>query len=335
MTPSSRNPTWRPGKLQRGVDAVARQTAEAQAARIPWPQLLKARRLYVKWQSFLLWVRAVEESERRFPGWLAHTVNKRCPGFPRFLRRQMETDRRSSSPVWYHLEAWINERIFATPRREGWMDAVGYYAVRDVSALRNEAYWYYCDRRWAHSKPAKYPSFQDWCKASERCSDEVLDHFETADELRNLIKLSRRVSPQTLSKSVDKYVEWQVFAYWARWALDRHDRLPEPVKRELRRSYPGFLKTLTSFAGSDGSRHGDQFNRLLRWIEEHDFARAGKEGWLPVLIYQARLHPRYARVIDYWRRWPRLRSRQPRPAYPSFEHWKAAADAYTFTPEGR
>lgn len=214
------------------------------------------------------------------------------------------------------------------------MDAVGYYAVRDLSALRNEAYWYYCDRQWTRAKPATYPSFQDWRKASERCSEEVLEPFETTDELRELVKLSRRVSPRTLSKNVDKYVEWQVFAYWARAALDRHGRLPDSVKRELRRRSTGFLDTCASSAGSKGSGRGDRFDRLVRWIEEHEFARARKEGWLLVLIYQARLHPRYARVIDYWRHWQRLRSTHPQSSYPSFEQWRAAAEAYTFTPEG-
>lgn len=335
LIPANRNLGWRPGKLQKRADAEARQAADTQAARIPWPQLLKARRLYVKWQSFLLWVRAVEDSEGDFPEWLADAVNKRCAGFPRFLRQQSANDRRSDSPAWCRLEQWINECIFTRPRHEGWMDAVGYYAVRDLIALRDEAFWYYCARQWARSKPARYPSFQEWRKASERCPDDVLDHFETTDDLRELIKLSRRVGARTLGKSVEKYVEWQVFAYWARAAVHRHSRLLDSVKRELRRRCPSFLETAASSTVSEASVREDRFNGLLRWIEEHEFARTSEEGWLPVLVYQARLHPRYARVIDYWRHWQRLRSRHPRSPYPSFEQWSAAADAYTFTREAR
>lgn len=93
--------------------------ADTQAARIPWPQLLKARRLYVKWQSFLLWVRAVEHAEGHFPQWLADSVNKRCVGFAQFLREQKATNRRNPLPVWHCLEQWINEHIFGKPRREG------------------------------------------------------------------------------------------------------------------------------------------------------------------------------------------------------------------------
>lgn len=213
------------------------------------------------------------------------------------------------------------------------MGAVGYYAVRDRVALRHEAYWYYCDRQWKLSKPVGYPSFRQWRKTSQRCSDEILDHFETTDELRELIKLSRRVSPRTLNQTVARYIDWQVFAYWACAALDAHGRLPDSVKRELKRRCPGFLETALSSARNEGTDHEDQLNRLLRWIEAYEFARACKEGWLPVVAYQGRLHPRLRRVKDYWYRWQRPRSENARSRYPCFEQWKVATDTYTFEPQ--
>jgi hypothetical protein len=179
----NQNRAWQPSTPQRRVDDATRQMADSEATRIPWPQLLKARRSYVKWQEFQQWVRAIEESERRSP-----------------------------QPVWYHLEQWIHERIFAKPWREGWMNAAGYYAVRDLAALRNEAYWYYCEPQWQRSRPAAYPSIQEWRKDSEHCSDEVVDHFETTNELLDLIRLSRRISLRTLNETVDRYVEAGGFA---------------------------------------------------------------------------------------------------------------------------
>lgn len=327
-------PIWRPSRFEVRVSEIARRTAERQAARIPWPRLLKARELYVKWQAFLLWVRAIEEAEGETPKRIAEIVNKRCPGLHRFAERHDANDRRTSFALWYHLEQWINERIFTKPRREGWMDAVGYYAVRDLAALRAEAYWYYCDRQWKLSRPAAYPSFREWRKASEHCSGQVLDTFETTEELRELLKLSRRVGPRTLRKTVDQYVEWQVFAYWARAAFDWKQPLPEIVKRELRRRCQGFLATDTSpRRGSQKQECGEAFNLLLRWIEEHEFARAGREGWLPVLLYQAHLHPRHARVIDYWRYWEKVHAKRGRSRYLSLEQWQAAVDSYTFDSE--
>jgi hypothetical protein len=132
-----------------------------------------------------------------------------------------------------------------------------------------------------------------------------------------------------LRNSVDEYVGWKVFAYWARAALDQGDRLPERVKREVRRRCPGFLEVSAAVAGGDrGNKAGQGFNELVRWIERLKFARARKEGWLPVLLYQAHLHARHARVIDYWRHWNALRLKNRQSPYPSFERWRAASDAF-------
>lgn len=324
------NRAWQPGKLQRRIDEAPCHMADEEAARIPWPQLLKARQSYVKWQEFLLWARAIEESERCLPEWLACVVKKRCPGFEQFLSQQRIEERRWPQPVWYHLEQWISERIFAKSRREGWMNAVGYYAVRDLAAERNDAYWYYCEWQWKRSKPAAYPSFQKWRKASEHCSDEVLDHFETTNKLLDLIRLSRRVSPRTLNQTVDRYVEWLVFAYWVHTVLDWEDGLPDPVKRELQRRCPGFLETVVMSDGSEGTDAEVYLDRLLRWMEEQTFTRPCEEGWWPVLVYQARLHPRRQRLQDVWRHHQRIRLN--RQQSPSFEEWTPFIDCYTFEP---
>jgi hypothetical protein len=334
MAQASTQRKWYPSRLEVCVSEIAKRTADREAARIPWPQLLKTRELYVKWQVFLYWVRAIEESERLLPEWLAHVVKRRCPGFEEFLSRQRTKEPGSPQPAWRHLEQWINEHNFAKPRREGWMNAVGYYAVRDLAALRDDAYWFYRERQWEQSQPAAYPSFQEWRKASESCGDELIDHFETTEEVRELLRLSRLVRPRTLRKTVDRYIEWQLFAYWTRAALDPRHRLPDAVKRKIRRHCPGFLESIISSSGSHTTGLGGPFNQLQRWIEEHEFARPRKKGWLPVLIYQARIHPRHQRLIDYWQQWQHLLSKRPPDRYPSFRQWTAAVDAYTFEPEG-
>ncbi len=121
------------------------------------------------------------------------------------------------------------------------MNAVGYYAVRDLAYRRNEAYWEYCEREWERSKPAVYPSFHEWLKASEKCCDEVLDEYEMREERRQIIKLMRRVNPRTLRQAVKRYLEWEVFAFWARTALEGNFPLPPAIEKELERRCPGFL----------------------------------------------------------------------------------------------
>ena len=73
-----------------------------------------------------------------------------------------------------------------------------------------------------------------------------------------------------------------------------------------------------------------RFNRMMKWIEEHEFAGAKKKRWFDVLLYQARLHPRHARVIDYWHDWEAEWEKAPSPEYPSFAQWEKATDRYTF-----
>jgi hypothetical protein len=334
MSRAKQKRRWRPGKLQRRVGEVARRTAEREATRILWPQLLETREQYVKWEAFALWVRAIEDAEGEFPEWLAEIVENHCPGFLRFVAEQRLNDRRSPPFFWYHLDRWINDRIFGRVRREGWMNAVGYYAVRDLACLRDRAYWEYCESQWKHSKPASYPPFSEWRKVSEQCDDRVIDACEMRGTERELLKANRRTNPGVLRKAVDRYVEWQFIAYWARTALEFGHPFPAPVDRELRQRCPGFLETeAASHARHLEEEPHQRFNRVMRWIETQEFARARKQGWFDALLYQARLHPRRARVVDYWHHWEVSRANHPRSRYPSFGRWRTAADAYTFETE--
>jgi hypothetical protein len=322
---------WRPSELERRVGQAARQTAEEEAARIPWLRLHEAREKYVEWEAFALWVRAIEGAEGDFPEWLARVVDSRCRGFSKFVEKQ-GPDHSDVPPVfWRHLERWINEFIFGRIWREGWMNAVGYYAARDLASLRNHAYREYCERQWKRSKPAAYPSFRDWLRASEHCCDQILDECQMREEKRHLIKLSRRVSPRTQRKAVDRYIEWEAFAYWARTALESGCPLPASVERELKRRCTGFLEADADVrAASPEEEAHCRFSRLIKWIEDHEFSNAKKRGWFDVLLYQARLHPRHARVIDYWHDWEAETEKHSSSEYPSFAQWKKAADSYTF-----
>ena len=181
------------------------------------------------------------------------------------------------------------------------MNAVGYYAARDLASVRNHAYWEYCERQWKSSKPAAYPSFRDWLKASERCSDQALDECQMREEQRQLIKLSRQVSSRKLCKAVGRYLEWEVFGYWARTALESGRPLPASVEGAVRQRCPNFLEAdAAANAANPEEEPHCPVNRMVKWIEDHEFTDAKKRGWFDVLLHQARMHPRHARVIDYW-----------------------------------
>jgi hypothetical protein len=125
MAHSEHNRLWRPTEIERRIGLAARLTAEREAARIPWRQLQKARELYIDWEAFALWVRAIEDTEGEFPNWLAQAVERRCQGFFEFAVRQKQEQPGNPGFLWYHLERWIHGHIFEKVWREGWMDAVG------------------------------------------------------------------------------------------------------------------------------------------------------------------------------------------------------------------
>jgi len=323
--------TWRPGPVERRVREVARQTAEHEAARIPWSRLQGARKKYIEWEAFALWVRAIEVTEGNFPPWLVEVVNRRCNGFTRFVAEEKVSQSCESPLLWCRLVCWIKEHIFGKIWRENWMNAVGFYAARDLTSLRNHAYWEYCEHHWKRSKPAVYPSFPDWLRASEHCSDRVLDECEMPEEKRRLIKLSRRVGARTLRNAVERYVEWEVFAYWARAALEADSPMPALVEREMNRRCQGFLRADTAARAANPAEEPHcRFNRMIEWIEDHDFTHVKKRGWFDVLLYQTRLHARHARVIDYWHACEVRCTKDPSTAYLSFTQWQRAADSYTF-----
>jgi hypothetical protein len=322
---------WRPSELERRVGQAARLTADKEAARIPWLRLQEARENYVAWEAFTLWVRATENAAGHFLDFLAEAVEKRCAGFSDFVAKHKQEHPDSPPFSWYYLQRWTNERIFGDPWREGWMNAVGYYAARDLASLRNHAYWEHCERQWTVSRPAAYPSFRDWLKASEQCDDQALDECEMREERRRLIKLSRRVGPRALRKAVNRYLDWEVFAYWARIAIEAGPPLPPSVEREVNRRCPGFLEAdAAAHAAEPEEEPHFRFYRLLDWIGEHGFGQAQKEGWYEVVLYQAELHARHARVIDYWHDLESGRTKERSNRYPSFSQWRRATDSYKF-----
>ena len=323
------NPLWLPRTLEKRVGQTARLTAEREAACIPWSRLQKARDEYVKWEAFVLWVRAIEEAEGESPGWLSQVVKKRCRGFIKVLTEKKLQRTNEPALLWREVERWVIERIFGEIYREGWMNAVGYCAERDVVSLRHHAYWEYCGRQSKLSRPKPFPSFREWLKASEHCSDGVLDECEMSEEKRRLIKLSRLVSPGTLRNAVERYVDWEAFAFWTRTALEAGSPLPTSVEREVKRRCPGFLEAdAVARAANPTEEPHCRFNRLMEWIEDHEFADPQKRGWFDVLRYQAHLHARHARVIDYWHNWEANWTKDRSTGYPSFREWQRSADRY-------
>jgi len=54
----------------------------------------------------------------------------------------------------------------------------------------------------------------------------------------------------------------------------------------------------------------------MTWIEDHFFSEARKKGWFDIILKQARTHPRYARLVQYSKRWNKTWSQNPKAVTP-------------------
>lgn len=291
-----------------------RERADQQARRIPWQRLLAVRNQYLDWQEFYLWVRSVLDVENRIPGWLVEILNKRCPGFLE-NEKKLRPKEAKNRPLPLRLEDWIDDYIFGFVKREGWFDAITFYAVREPRYQRAEVCWSECVEKWKKAKPVRYPSFEEWRAMAARCDDSA----RLLPEVRKTLASTHRVSAARLAEAVSEYIDWEAFAYWLRPVLDARCPLPEEVARELQLRCAGFLKT---------QRDAQDWQQLMGWIADHHFADANREGWFNAILIRARNHPRAIRTMEYanycdevWG--PRL----PDP-YPSFEQWRKNADSY-------
>ncbi len=159
---------WRPTKLERRVQDMARRRAACQLSRVSANRFRKAQREYLEWEAFSLWVRAIADVEGRTPAWMLEVLQKRCPRFLQGNRQPRNTHRRRTDFLPLHLLEWVHNHVFSDAKREGWLDALIFYTVRAPRSQRVWAYWEHCEREWKKKRPRSYPSFKEWSQAAEK-----------------------------------------------------------------------------------------------------------------------------------------------------------------------
>lgn len=296
------------------VQLLAQERADAQARRIPWQRLLDTRNEYIDWQEFYLWVRSVVEVENRIPDSMLVILDKRCLGFLERERKLLQKVAKNR-PLPLRLEDWIDDHVFGFARREGWFNAITYYAIRDPRYQRAEVCWSQCVKTWRKAKPVRYPSFEEWREMAAHCDDTA----HLLPDLQKAIASAKLAAPERLADSISRYIDWEAFAYWVRPGLELGSPLPQKIAHELRQRCPGFLEGLPDTR---------DWQQLMSWIGDHNFEDAKNQGWFEAILLFAHRHPRAIRTMEYAEycadAWG---SRLPDP-YPSFEQWRKGADSY-------
>jgi hypothetical protein len=327
-TPKER--TRRASKAEARVSEMTRREADRQARRVPWKLLLEAGHQYVEWNAFGLWVRAIAETEGQVPDWLAEILKKCCPGLLESGPRSDVAAPLGEPLVCRRISEWIEGNVVGQAKHEGWLRAVTYFGARDPSFLRDCAHWQHCVTQWKQQRPSRYPSFEEWRKASEQCDDEVLDLFEMREDKRQIIKAARAIGPERFAQAVAQYIEWEAFTYWLRSLLEADTKFPDIVTKEVQGRCPGFLEHDEELRSTlSPENYARRWKALVEWGENRFFVEARKEGWFDALVSFARAHPRSARTVDYWVfYWDEHWLARSLETYPSFQEWRQAADDY-------
>ena len=270
-----------------------------QALRVPWRELASACERLAEWRSFGLWVRAIVETERALPPWLASAIEERCPAF-----LQSRASPANLDSLWLDLNDWIDHHFFADAVRNHWIQALHFYYGRQDASERLWQHWAKVIVEWRAHRPVRYPTFEQWPESAAVAS------------------LSE------LAATVPKYVEWEAFGFWARSLTEAAHEIPSAVRASLQERCPGFTEHIMGLRSQSLSDPQWVWEQLLRWIEAHVFDAAVRDGWLDQLRDRARRELRSERVVDYWTTWATTRKRAGPTALPTYDQWLAAADAF-------
>jgi hypothetical protein len=152
-------------KFEQAKSKLSRQSqgiAERQA-RIPAAECLgEAVTEYIEWHAFAYWARLIAEMEGSDSASLHQVLEERCPGFLASAAEHARKHPREPEFLWLRLISWIDDRIFAFAKTEGWASALNYYAARDPRMVKIFAHWQECDLAWKNSRLTVLPDFLEW-----------------------------------------------------------------------------------------------------------------------------------------------------------------------------
>jgi hypothetical protein len=304
------------------VGREAKRKALQQALLVPWRRLEESASAYADWHIFALWVRSIAEFQDPLPEMVLTALEARCPGLLDAEQRERQASPRQQRLLWHSLEDWIGVHQFAEAKAEGWFDAVMYYAYKDLRTEKAWTLWKRTKNARIPGRPAQWPAFGQWSTQVNATHDLTQSGTETARAVEALA----RVEPGRLHRAVTDLLEWRAFVFWVACRSLPERPLDQLAVNELRRRCPSFL------AGSSAPLwHESSLFRLMRLGEAEWRTTARAEGWLSVLRYQVRHHPRYHRLVHYLRRCLDERHALPPRPYPAFADWLRAADAYFLT----
>lgn len=292
---------WRPSKLELRIQEFARSNASKQLLQIPYDDFARAARQYVRWEAFSLWIRAVLAFEHTVPAVVQKALRQHCASF---LTRNDPLAESAALPL--RLDEWISGRkLFVKARREGWFEAVLFYAVRDPKLKYVYAYREQCEHDWANKRSRDYPEFALWFQSACDCA-----RFPA--------------SAGRLAKAVGSYLDWLALAYWLEPLLESDCGIRSRLFEELKATNRKFRELLES---DEWCAVTTRFH-VMSWVENRYFCKARADNWIESLRRYAQNHPRCVRIAEYARRSGAQQPQGSLEQYPSFTDWCRDAENF-------
>ncbi len=307
-------------KLVVQVRLDTRQKALQQSLLVPWRRLEESAAEYTDWHIFGLWVRTFAERGERLPEIVSSALRARCPGF---LERQagwQEQRLNDRHLMWHALEEWIASHVFAEAKRQGWFEAVMYYAYKDLRVEQAWSLWARTNDALSPKGPTSWPTLKEWIEQVSR----TYSLTQPAGVNARVLEALAKVEPARLRRAVWDSLESRALVLWMACICKPGQSLDDLTLEGLQRRCPGFLVP----SGDRPLWDRSMFYRLIRFAEADWRVSAHSEGWGAALRYHVRNHPRFHRLIHCVQRcqdeWIHVLPNSP----PPFDQWLRTADEY-------
>ena len=288
-----------------------------EARRVPWPQLMQFVEESLRWEVFVLWIRAVANAAHGVPPVIEQELETRIPGFLARVREELESADEVGERLWNLVGAWTATHVLLKPKAEGWLNAVNFYSSRTMFYMKAWAHWERMYDEWKANPPEEWPTYERW-------QNEVaaVTQMPNPDgEPQRILNAMLSVLGAEWERMLCAYRDIVIFGVWMELILDLEGPQSPVVAQALAAQYPGFAFSSRDLPSTNAVRE------VHAWVISN-VVRPPSEEVMGALTWHIKHHPEYCAIrgyaIECHARWS---SEYPTPP-PSFTEWRQKADQY-------
>jgi hypothetical protein len=289
---------------------------------VPWPKLMQFVDESLRWEPFLLWIRAVVNAAEEIPPVVEEELDRRVPGLPARFRADSSSERNKGplgEALWNYVGNWVLANVLLEPKLEGWPNALIFFASRTMTYMKAWAHWEKMTRLWRTSKPTEWPSFECWQRDAA-----AVTSLPNQGEPQYILDAVNSVPPSEWERMLTQYRTLIIFGVWLELILDLEGPQSPVVARAFAAAYPGFAFTSGDLPSTEA------VHELLIWGLENVVCPRSEEV-VSALTWHIETNPEYHAVREYaiqcHHRWCSGYSGPP----PSFNEWRKEADQFSLS----